>query len=160
MLYPGNLSKDEFTDSYYNKSVDEVNIGDYPLKPGGHWNHLYNEEGVYNEILLDPTSSEDVLYSQIEKWIMDDNASETLLEISIPQKGLEYTDEPVVKGTFYLSLVDSYVNAASELVMNGQSGIFVSGYSSILSGVDFQKIKYFALVDKITLSKVIIGLIP
>ena len=147
VLYPGNLTKEEFTGSYYHKSVDEVNIGAYPLKPGGHWNHLYNEEGVYNEILLDPTSSEDVLYGQIEKWIMDDNAVETLLENSIPQKGLEYADEPVVKGAFYLSLVDPHVNAAPELVKNGQSGIFVSGYSSILSGVDFQKIKYFAPVD-------------
>ena len=93
VLYPGNLSKEDFTGSYYHKSVDEVNIGAYPLKPGGHWNHLYNDEGVYNEILLDPTSSEDVLYQQIEKWIMDDNAVETLLETSIPQKGLEYVTE-------------------------------------------------------------------
>ena len=147
VLYPGNLTKDEFTGSYYHKSVDEVNIGAYPLKPGGHWNHLYHEDGAYNEILLDPTSSEDVLYSQIEKWIMDDNAVETLLETSIPQKGLEYTDEPVIRGTFYLSLVDPHVNTASELVKNGQSDIFVSGYNSILSGVDFQKIKYFAPVD-------------
>ena len=147
VLYPGNLTKEDFTGSYYHKSINEVNIGAYPLKPGGHWNHLYNEEGAYNDILLDPTSSEDVLYSQIEKWIMDDNASETLLETSIPQKGLEYTDEPVVKGTFYLSLVDPHVNAAHELVTNGQADIFISGYKSILSGVDFQKIKYFAPVD-------------
>ena len=93
VLYPGNLTKDEFTGSYYHRSVDEVNIGAYPLKPGGHWNHLYNEEGVYNDLLLDPTSSEDVLYNQIEKWIMDDSASATLLETSIPQKGLEYVIE-------------------------------------------------------------------
>ena len=93
VLYPGNLTKDEFIGSYYHRSVDEVNIGAYPLKPGGHWNHLYNEEGFYNDLLLDPTSSEDVLYQQIEKWIMDDNAVETLLETSIPQKGLEYVTE-------------------------------------------------------------------
>lgn len=147
VLYPGNLTKDEFIGSYYHRSVDEVNIGAYPLKPGGHWNHLYNEEGLYNDLLLDPTSSEDVLYGQIEKWIMDDNAGETLLETSIPQKGLEYTDEPVIKGAYYLSLVDPHVNAVPELVKNGQSGIFISGYSSILSGVNFQKIKYFAPVD-------------
>lgn len=147
VLYPGNLTKDEFTGSYYHRSIDEVNIGAYPLKPGGHWNHLYNEEGFYNDLLLDPTSSEDVLYKQIEKWIMDDNAVETLLETSIPQKGLEYTDEPVIKGSYYLSLVDSHVNAAPELIKNGQSGMFISGYSSILSGVNFQKIKFFAPVD-------------
>lgn len=148
VLYPGNLTKEEFTGSYYHKSIHEVNIGAYPLKPGGHWKHLYNKEGAYNEILLDPTSSEDVLYSQIERWITDDNAGETLLETSIPQKGLEYTDEPVVKGAFFLSSIDPHVNAAPEIVKSGQSGIFVSGYSSILSGVDFQKIKYFVPVDK------------
>lgn len=147
VLYPGNLTKEQFTGSYYHKSVDEVNIGAYPLKPGGHWKHLFNEEGLYNDLLLDPTSSEDVLYQQIEKWIMDDDAAKTLLESSIPQRGLEYTDEPVIKGTYYLSLVDPHVNTAPELVKNGQSGIFISGYSSILSGVNFQKIKYFAPVD-------------
>ena len=147
VLYPGNLTKEQFTGSYYHKSVDEVNIGAYPLKPGGHWKHLFNEEGLYNDLLLNPTSSEDVLYQQIEKWIMDDDAAQTLLESSIPQRGLEYTDEPVIKGTYYLSLVDPHVNTAPELVKNGQSGIFISGYSSILSGVNFQKIKYFAPVD-------------
>lgn len=115
VLYPGNLTKEQFTGSYYHKSVDEVNIGAYPLKPGGHWKHLFNEEGLYNDLLLDPTSSEDVLYQQIEKWIMDDDAAQTLLESSIPQKGLEYTDEPVIKGTYYLSLVDHHVNTAPGL---------------------------------------------
>lgn len=147
VLYPGNLTKEQFTGSYYHKSVDEVNIGAYPLKPGGHWKHLFNEKGLYNDLLLDPTSSEDVLYQQIEKWIMDDDAEQTLLESSIPQRGLEYTNEPVTKGTYYLSLVDPHVNTAPERVKNGQSDIFISGYSSILSGVNFQKIKYFAPVD-------------
>ena len=147
VLYPGNLTKEQFTGSYYHKSVDEVNIGAYPLKPGGHWKHLFNEKGLYNDLLLDPTSSEDVLYQQIEKWIMDDDAEQTLLESSIPQRGLEYTNEPVTKGTYYLSLVDPHVNTAPERVKNGQSDIFISGYSSILSGVNFQKIKFFAPVD-------------
>lgn len=147
VLYPGNLTKEQFTGSYYHKSVYEVNIGAYPLKPGGHWKHLFNEEGLYNDLLLDPSSSEDVLYQQIEKWIMDDDAAQTLLESSIPQRGLEYTNEPVIKGAYYLSLVDPHVNTAPELVKNGQSGIFISGYSSILSGVNFQKIKFFAPVD-------------
>lgn len=147
VLYPGNLTKEQFSGSYYHKSIDEVNIGAYPLKPGGHWNQLFNEDGIYNELLIDPTSSEDVLYKQIEKWIMDEDAVQTLLESSIPQRGLEYTDEPIIKGAYYLSLVDPHVNAAPELVRNGQSSIFISGYSSILSGVNFQKIKYFAPVD-------------
>ena len=78
---------------------------------------------------------------------MDDDAAQTLLESSIPQRGLEYTNEPVIKGAYYLSLVDPHVNTDPELVKIGQSGIFISGYSSIFSGVNFQKIKYFAPVD-------------
>lgn len=93
VLYPGNLTKEEFIGSYYHKSVDEVNIGAYPLKPGGHWHQLFDKKGKYTDVLLDSTSSEDVLYKQIEKWIMDDNAGKTLLEISIPQKGLKYITE-------------------------------------------------------------------
>lgn len=91
VLYPGNLSKDQFTGSYYKRSIDEVNIGAFPLKPGGQWKSLFDKEGRYNELLLDPTSSEDVLYKQIEGWINDDHAAMTLLETSIPQKGLHYT---------------------------------------------------------------------
>lgn len=147
VLYPGNLKKEDFTGSYYHKSVDEVNIGAFPLKPGGHWYHLYNNKGEYNDLLLDPTSSEDILYKQIEKWIMDEDAEETLLETSIPQKGLEYTDEPVIKGSYFLSIVDTFVNNEPDKIKSGQANIFISGYSAILSGINFQKIKYFAPVD-------------
>ena len=90
VLYPGNLSKQQFQGSYYQRSVDEVNIGAFPLKPGGHWHSLYNQDGDYNDLLLNPTSSEDVLYNQIKRWLDDDTA--TLLESSIPQKGLRYDE--------------------------------------------------------------------
>ena len=60
---------------------------------------------------------------------------------------MEYTNEPVNRGPFYLASVDTHVNVSKELVVDGKSGIFFSGYTSVLSGVDFQKIKYFAPVD-------------
>lgn len=92
VLYPGNLNKEQFVNSYYHRSVDEVNIGAFPLKPGGHWHDMYKKDGSYNEILLDINSSEDVLYQQIKTWLDDDHATQTLLEKSIPQKGLRYLD--------------------------------------------------------------------
>ncbi len=146
VLYPGNLSKQQFQGSYYQRSVDEVNIGAFPLKPGGHWYSLYNQDGDYNDLLLDPASSEDVLYNQIKQWLEDDNADETLLQTAIPQKGLEYTDEPIIKGSYFLSSIDTQVNADSQLIINGQANKFISGYNTLLSGVNFQKIKYFAPV--------------
>lgn len=91
VLYPGNLDKEQFTGSYYQRSIDEVNIGAFPLKPGGQWNNLLDQNGSFNELLLDPTSSEDVLYKQIETWIEDEHATQTILETAIPQRGLQYT---------------------------------------------------------------------
>ena len=92
VLYPGNLNKEQFVNSYYHRSVDEVNIGAFPLKPGGHWHDMYKKDGSYNETLLDINSSEDVLYQQIKTWLDDDHAAQTLMEKAIPQKGLRYQD--------------------------------------------------------------------
>ncbi len=90
VLYPGNLTKEQFEGSYYHRSVDEVNIGAFPLKPGGHWRGLYDKDGEFNDLLLDPSASEDALYHQIESWINDTHALQTLLQTSIAQKGLAY----------------------------------------------------------------------
>ena len=147
VLYPGNLTKDQFVDSYYKKSVDEINIGAFPLKPGGHWHSLYKQDGTYNDVLLEATSSEDELYLQIKTWLENENPTEELLNSAIPQKGLRYTDEPVAKGSYFLASIDPHVNDNPESIKNGQATLFISGYSTILSGVNFQKIKYFAPVD-------------
>ena len=96
VLYPGNLNKSQFMDSYYQRSIDEVNIGAFPLKPGGHWKKMYDKEGQFYEEILDITSSEDVLYNQIKSWIIDSDAQQTLLDITIPQKSLEYVKEGTV----------------------------------------------------------------
>lgn len=90
VLYPGNLNKEQFLGSYYQRSIDEVNIGAFPLKPGGQWKGMYDENGNVKDVLLDINSSEDVLYRQIETWINDDDAKRTLINNSIPQRGLTY----------------------------------------------------------------------
>ena len=140
VLYPGNLSKDDFNHSYYKHSIDEINIGAYPLKPGGHWNTQDSE------LFLDPTCAEDVLYKAIENWLNEEQPRQRLLETSIPQKGLEYTDEHVIMGTYLLSTIDSHVNEDTSALEKGNAKVFFSGYSTILAGLDFQKIKYFAPV--------------
>lgn len=94
VLYPGNLNKERFMGSYYQRSIDEVNIGAFPLKPGGQWKGMYNKDGNFNDVLLDVNSSEDVLYQQIKTWIDDEDAKRTLVETSIPQRGLTYRAVP------------------------------------------------------------------
>ena len=143
VLFPGRIPLEamENGDYYYQQSNRLIGIGAFPLRPD---QEKHAKDG---SIIIDTNSSEQALRKQIRHWLEGNNGRERLLEESIPQKGLEYSDEPVNKGTFYLSMVDTHVNVAKELVLNGQSHIFFSGYKSILSGVDFQKIKYFAPVD-------------
>lgn len=143
VLFPGRIPLDamENGDYYYQQSNRLIGIGAFPLRPD---QEKHAEDG---SIIIDAYSSEQALRKQIRHWLEDESGRERLLEESIPQKGLEYSDELVNKGTFYLSMVDTHANAEKEAVLNGQSKVFFSGYKSILSGVDFQKIKYFAPVD-------------
>ncbi len=143
VLFPGRipLAALESGEYYYQQSNTLIGIGAFPLRPD---QEHHASDGT---ILVDAGSSEQALRRQIRHWLEDGNGRERLLEESIPQKGLEYSDEPVSKGTYYISSVDTHVNQDKERVVNGQSNIFYSGYTSILSGVDFQKIKYFAPVD-------------
>ena len=52
-----------------------------------------NEKDEKGNLILNPNSSEQVLREQIEAWLKDSQAKQTLLEKSIPQKGLEYVIE-------------------------------------------------------------------
>lgn len=145
VLFPGRVPLKaldlENGDYYYQQSNRLIGIGAFPLRPD---QELHTEDG---NVIADANSSEQALRKQIRRWLEDENGRERLLEESIPQKGLEYSDEPVSKGTFYIASVDSHVNADKKLILDGGSSIFISGYASILSGVDFQKIRYFAPVD-------------
>ena len=143
VLFPGRIPLEALESGgyYYQQSNRLIGIGAFPLRPD------QERHAGDGSIIIDANSSEQALRRQIRHWLEDDNVRERLLEESIPQKGLEYSDEPVNKGTFYIASVDGHVNVAKDLVVNGQSKKFFSGYKSILSGVDFQKIKYFAPVD-------------
>lgn len=85
VLYPGNLTKKEFEGSYYHRSVEQVNIGAFPFKPGSQW------QKQTDDVLLNPISSEDVLYQQIKTWLEAPGYNQ--IKDSIPQKGLKYVSE-------------------------------------------------------------------
>lgn len=84
VLYPGNLNKAQYVNSFYHNSIQQVGIGAFPLKPG---HEIIAEDG---SLLLDPLSSESVLYEQLKVWLNDEQSHMHLLESSIPQKGLHY----------------------------------------------------------------------
>ena len=87
VLYPGNMDKIEFEDSYYHRSIKRVGIGAFPLKPRI---TKTDEEG---NLYIDPLSSEYVLYEQIRAWLESNDRKTGLLETAIPQKGLKYVEE-------------------------------------------------------------------
>lgn len=84
VLYPGNLDKAQYVNSYYHKSISQVGIGAFPLKPGK------EVVGPNGSLMLNPNSSEQVLYDQIKAWINDEQSHIHLLESAIPQRGLKY----------------------------------------------------------------------
>lgn len=122
VLYPGNLNKEQFVDSYYQRSVDEVNIGAFPLKPGGHWHGMYKEDGEYNDLLLDPSSSEDVLYHQIETWLNDKHAMQTLVEKAIPQKGLRY-EKDIEKDKILMVMMENFETKSTNFIHSGKIAV-------------------------------------
>ena len=103
VLYPGNMDAEQVMGSHYYQSHKKVGIGAFPLKPGTSW---INEEG---ELLIDPMSSEFVLYDQISNWINDPDRRKTLQEGAIPQKGLKYVDSR-----------DSYTPKAAKCILTGE----------------------------------------
>ena len=138
VLYPGNLNKDKFIDSYYHSSIKSVNIGAFPLKPGGNWNE------VSDEILLDPNSSEDVLYQQIKVWLTEDRSQVELLRNSLPQKGLNYSIEEVKDALYFIAAIDRSVNDNPDELRNGTATAYFSGFMGPQSSQDLQAIRYFA----------------
>lgn len=132
ILFPGRLNEEgcingEVNKPYYLKSIDEVNIGAFPLLPN-------DKSGL-------------LLREHLKQIIIGDNVIDTLVKESVPQKGLQYTDEKVSQGTYFLSTIDLHVNSNKDDLINGIADSFVSGYSALLGGIDFQKIKYLAIVD-------------
>ena len=144
VLFPGKIPEEALDlkdgDYYYQKSNREIGIGAFPLRPA---TTRTDEEGNFT---ADPYDTETALTEQIKKWLNDRDSRETLLETSIPQKGLEYTDEEPVRGCFFLSSVDTFVNGNPSEIFDGKATEFISGYAVILSEIDFQKIRYFAPV--------------
>ena len=105
VLYPGNMGKTEYEQSYYHRSIEKVGIGAFPLRPG---TTKIDEEG---NLYIDPASSEFVLYEQIRSWLEESDRKAGLLEKVIPQKGLAYERDAATndwKARYYL---ERYPNA-------------------------------------------------
>lgn len=133
VLYPGNLGKECFLNSYYYDSIKAVNIGAFPLKPGGKWHEMDDKS------LLDANSSEYVLYEIIRRWLTEEHSHFALLQNSLPQKGLNYYIEQ--DAIYFIVNVDRSVNDINKL-RNGTATVYYSGYMGPKESDDFQSIRY------------------
>lgn len=141
VLYPGNMDKEQFENSYYWKSANEVNIGAFPMKPGGHW--LDNAD-----LLLDPECSEDVLYSKIREWLVDEDLQETLLETTIPQKGFRYDIDDLDHSLYLKIRIDDEGTLDNRDLLSGLSTIFRIREFESLSSVNLKDLRFLVLEFK------------
>ena len=123
ILFPGDGQKADIEVSKFYASIDEVNIGAFPLRP----------KDVENR---------DLLVSFIESLI--GKASTEILDDSIPQKGLYYThDEP--KDSVYMVLtLDEEVNKDVDAVLEGRASTIIMGRKGMEETKDIQTVRYIA----------------
>ena len=123
ILFPGDGQKADVEVSKFYKTIEEVNIGAFPLRP----------KDVANRELL---------VQFIESII--GKASTEILEDSIPQKGLYYThDEP--KDAIYMILtLDVEVNKDIDAVLEGRASTIIMGRKGMEETKDIQSVRYIA----------------
>ena len=138
VLYPGNMGKTEYEQSYYHRSIEKVGIGAFPLRPGT--TKIDGDGNFY----IDPTSSEFVLYEQIRAWLEESDRKAGLLERVIPQKGLHYTSEDSKDSIYMILTIDQEVNEDVGSVLNGLAASIVMGKKGMEEAKDIQSVRYIA----------------
>lgn len=123
ILFPGDGQKADVEVSKFYKSIDEVNIGAFPLRPKDQENR---------DLLVD------FIKSLIGK------ASTDILEDSIPQKGLYYTSEEPKDAIYMILTLDSDVNDDVDDIVNGDGDSIIMGKKGMKEAEDIQAVRYIA----------------
>lgn len=123
ILFPGNGDPLEVAKAKFQQSLDEVNIGAFPLRPNDEENRKLLEHFI-GELIS--------------------KASTEILDSSIPQKGLFYTSvEP--KDVLYMILtLDEKVNSDVRAILEGIANVIIMGKKGIEETKDIQAIRYIA----------------
>lgn len=121
ILFPGDGSPAEVANAKFQQSLDEVNIGAFPLRPKDEENRKLLEEFIRRLI---------------------GSSAAKILDEAIPQKGLHYTEsEPVY---FVISGTKKENPDDWEKLHQGQSCRFCCGFKGPREDVDLQSIRYLA----------------
>lgn len=123
ILFPGNGDPIEVAKSKFQQSLDEVNIGAFPLRPND----------VENRKLLEHF---------IEELI--GKASTEILDASIPQKGLFYSSEEPKDAVYMILALDKDVNMDMTAIVEGRSETIIMGRLGMEESKDIGAVRYIA----------------
>lgn len=123
ILFPGDGKKADVEVSKFYKTIDEVNIGAFPLRPKDQENR-------------------ELLVKFIDSLI--GKASTEILDDSIPQKGLFYTSEEPKDAIYMILTLDNEVNDDVAGIINGNGNTIVMGKKGMEETKDIQSVRYIA----------------
>lgn len=123
ILFPGDGQKADVEVSKFYKTIEEVNIGAFPLRP----------KDIENRKLL---------VQFIESLI--GKASTEILDDSIPQKGLYYTHDEPKKAVYMILTLDEEVNKDVGAILEGRASTIIMGRKGMEETKDIQAIRYIA----------------
>jgi hypothetical protein len=123
ILFPGDGQKADVEVSKFYKTIGEVNIGAFPLRP----------KDVENRELL---------VQFIESLI--GKASTEILDDSIPQKGLYYTHDEPKDAVYMILTLDEDVNKDVDAILEGRASTIIMGRKGMEETKDIQAVRYIA----------------
>ncbi len=123
ILFPGNGDPMEVARAKFQQSLDEVNIGAFPLRPND----------IENRKLLEHFIGE-----------LIGKASTEILDNSIPQKGLYYTTTEPKEALYMILALDDKVNEDVNAILEGDAATIIMGKKGMEETKDIQAIRYIA----------------
>ncbi len=127
ILFPGDGEPANVEVPRFYRTIDEVNIGAFPLRPKDKRNRVLLENFIKGLI---------------------DNAATEILAKSIPQKGLFYSNTEPKEPTYMILTIDDSVNADVDGILSGKSSTIVMGRKGMEETKDIQSVRYIAPVFK------------
>lgn len=123
ILFPGDGQKADVEVSKFYKTIEEVNIGAFPLRP---------KDIENRELLVQFIES---LIGKVSTEILDD---------SIPQKGLYYTHDEPKDAVYMILTLDEEVNQDVDAVLEGRASTIIMGRKGMEETKDIQSVRYVA----------------
>ena len=123
ILFPGDGEPADVEVAKFYKTIGEVNIGAFPLRPKDERNRALLERFIKELI---------------------GKASFDILDVSIPQKGLFYTSEEPKDAMYMIVTLDERVNEDVNAILSGNANTIIMGKKGIEDTRDIQTIRYIA----------------